>query len=512
MLDPIAALLAFLFGLRGDFQKVFFRNELQSLVGKNHGALFVLAFIYWLTWLSLGYATGGLSTLEKRMDNPYTNWVDWPIPSGKSDKYLAVETYLKDPAIRDSFFLKDVRGYVREMRVFKHAKTQEHYYKRGRTMDQDDELLKRILDSKSGNVIAGLRDIDEDTEIDHCGLIVRAEMLLSLGYDDPADQKMLPITVDTHTVYLPIVSVVRDLPNLSDYICSPNLYNALNLSFEKTGFLTKPTGSTYEIWLTIDEEDSQKVKQTLSEILDSFQINNINRTEIKLNTHEQVYLYQVVFENSYPSDTMAVLRHRIKSTWPEPAIVQDYTQWECPVGAYGRIEEPYYAAFNFKQLDRVRPFKQMMQDQLGIELSLDQIEDKENFALVSSLTYLVSIGLFFFSIVSIILFITNKLRSHLQQNRANIGTFKAFGLSNQLLARIYTSVIMSFLLIGLILPAVFACLYEGLNLYFKISMITLFDVRILFAFGLLIAAGYWASVLTIRAILKDTPGNLIYGR
>lgn len=511
MLDRILSLFIRLLGLKGDFQQIFFRNELKSLLGKGRSSLYVLTLIYTLTWLSLGYAIGGLSTLAKRMENPYTNWVDWAIPSGNSDILFSVQNYLSDPVIRDSFFLKDVQGYGREMRLFLHNKTKEGYYKRGRTMEFDEELFQRILRSEDNNVLAGLIDIDENTDIPMCGLVVRAEMLRALGYDEPADQRILPVPLDSQIVYLPIIAVVQDLPNLCDFICSPNLFNALNESFDKTGFLPSKSGSAYSFSLLIDEPDADKVAATLRDIPGIYPINKVNKSPIVLNSREMVYRYQVVFEESYPSDSLSLIVKSIKQHWPAPGKIQDDWEWECPA-EYGEVLEAYYAAFNFKQLDRVRPFKRLMQERFGVELSMDQIEAKENFALVSNLTYLISIGLFLFSIISIILFINSKLRNHLEQNKANLGTFKAFGLNNKMLVRIYVSVILAFLLLGFVLPTILAGILEMLNSIFHFTIVTMFDIRIVLAFIVLFIACFWVSSRTISTILQDTPGNLIYGR
>ena len=52
-----------------------------------------------------------------------------------------------------------------------------------------------------------------------------------------------------------------------------------------------------------------------------------------------------------------------------------------------QIENPYYLAFNFNSLDKIRHFREESNLLFGAEISMNQVEDKENFAMVSAMTY-----------------------------------------------------------------------------------------------------------------------------
>ena len=68
--------------IRSDFELIFFSNEYKALAGNNLRTILALFTILFFTFLALGFAIGSLENLEKKMDNPFTNWVALPIFDG----------------------------------------------------------------------------------------------------------------------------------------------------------------------------------------------------------------------------------------------------------------------------------------------------------------------------------------------------------------------------------------------------------------------------------------------
>ncbi|MGI9161092.1 MAG: ABC transporter permease, partial [Saprospiraceae bacterium] len=252
----------------------------------------------------------------------------------------------------------------------------------------------------------------------------------------------------------------------------------------------------------------QKVKNDILKILPDSLINKIDTSHLKVSDTEDVFIYQFLLNENYPDDTIKQIKYLIASSLGD---FKDNLEWECPFNL-NELDRSHYVAFNFSRLDRVRPFKNMMKDRFQIDISMDQVEAKENFSIVSNLTYFISLGLFFFSIISIVLFVNSKLKSHLEDNKANLGTFKAFGLRNFLLVKIYISVIASFLIIAFFIASIPALFFYFINQYGKFSIITLLDYRIFAAFIFLFLICLFISARTIIIILRDSPGDLIYGR
>ena len=144
---------------------------------------------------------------------------------------------------------------------------------------------------------------------------------------------------------------------------------------------------------------------------------------------------------------------------------------------------------------------------------MDQVESKENFALVSRLTSFIAIILLIFSFLSIVFYINSMLTKHLEKIKQNLGTLKAFGLNNRFLVSTYVGIIFMFMIISVFLGfliSLFLAFIEKLT--FKIPIIDLFDYRIYLAIFVILIISTVTSYNSIKKILLKTPGDLIYNR
>ncbi|MFT5956060.1 MAG: ABC-type antimicrobial peptide transport system permease subunit, partial [Cyclobacteriaceae bacterium] len=130
-------------------------------------------------------------------------------------------------------------------------------------------------------------------------------------------------------------------------------------------------------------------------------------------------------------------------------------------------------------------------------------------------TETISALLIIFSIVSICFYLYNLLKNHLQKIKPNLGTFLAFGLDTKILFSLYRELLLSFIVkaIGLSLAIsfgillVFSLMTDTFDNYFA-----LFDWKLLATVVILVGAFYMIFKWTIEAILRKTPGDLIYDR
>ena len=123
-----------------------------------------------------------------------------------------------------------------------------------------------------------------------------------------------------------------------------------------------------------------------------------------------------------------------------------------------------------------------------------------------------------FSIVCIIIFLTNMLQNYFQKVRRNLGTFRAFGMSTRELIRVYIVIIISIIMAALILALAVTWLAECALLLFGImkdgaySWLILWNSRTLWAIIIIIGATMLTVFSVMRRLLHQTPGNLIYDR
>ena len=72
-------------GKEGSFDYVFFKNEFYALNGVNLKKLSSLLLIVLASFLSISFAINSLNNLERRMNNPFTNWVDMTVSRSIQD-------------------------------------------------------------------------------------------------------------------------------------------------------------------------------------------------------------------------------------------------------------------------------------------------------------------------------------------------------------------------------------------------------------------------------------------
>ena len=174
--------------------------------------------------------------------------------------------------------------------------------------------------------------------------------------------------------------------------------------------------------------------------------------------------------------------------------------------------------FSSEGLRTIRSFSEFLNKEFHIDIEMSQIQSKENFSAVSVTATILTWTIIFFALVSVLLFIVNLLRNYFQRVKRNMGTFKAFGMSNRELIRIYILILLVIvsgaILLALVSVFILQLLlnvchltYEGGNSYLLLGNInTLLAVLVILG----------SSVLTVYLVMKNqlsaTPGDLIYDR
>jgi ABC-type antimicrobial peptide transport system permease subunit len=156
---------------------------------------------------------------------------------------------------------------------------------------------------------------------------------------------------------------------------------------------------------------------------------------------------------------------------------------------------------------------------------MSQIESKENYNFVSKLTIFISGFLVIFSVISIILFLSNLIKVHINKIKPNLGTFKAFGLSNPVIVRIYSILSLGFLLYAIVIALGISLLIGETGLFrflFRVSGTVidenssyfdlLTDIKTYIALAAIVLVSLVVLPWNIWKMLDKTPGDLIYKR
>ncbi len=490
----------------GDFFKILFASEIKALSGKSFRTIFALVAILLFTVLALGLAYGTLDNLKKRMDNPYTNWVDVPITNSVSPKVGTILNHFNDRANLDRYNLEEVSRYDVYYAQFLHRNETDTFYLRGRSVELNEKILQSVFKDIKGNLIIEHISMDQIP----CGVIVTMDFLRNLGYEG-AEASVMKVYMpyEDDVVLVDILAVVKELPSLCDFLSSPILPNMRNLPTYETGFVDEERSNIIPILVKgklTNQEISAWEQSSVSSGLS--RISEIGPIEILKDQPGMLYRFVFPLEGELSEQ---VLRSLIGKC-PGGKKAMPYKETFCN-DKFSSVEAPDHFAFQFKSLDQVREFKDGMLKDFDVTVSMQQIESAENFSLVSTLTLTTSFVLFGFAMLSIGFYISSLVQAHLQKISTNLGTMKAFGLGNSMLVIVYMGIIGIFCIAASMMAIVIAVgIQEMIRLFYPGIYLDVFNPKVIAALIMILMLCLYLAYRSTHSILKHTPGDLIYRR
>lgn len=507
-----------------DFRRVFYKREGKELLGNKNKNLLVLIAILFITFSAIGFASGSLKYLKKKMDDPYIKWVNVGIPYFMNDEGEIIKDKLNNDSLaKQKYQYKNVTAYFRFPIAFYSHNLNGTVEKMGRSIDVYDPILNEIF--KKANKIKGRPFIDEND----IGIIVTEEFLSLLGYDINAAVVNMSLSLgedNQEFVPIPIIAVLKELPGMSMFATTPYFRQlqaepAKGSPFRRNGteeiivFIPGDSVTGYALnqsvtnffeksytelspWITISE--TNRSYQTGYDVSVSF-IGDLSITDL-----DSIY-YLLANSIELEKFRNKIIRFYDYKTY----LVNTYTNYD-------------YLAINFEELSQVRVFKDYFFKKYQLKIDIAQIEAKENYSYVSKLTLIISFILIIFSVLVITMFVSNILSRHLDKIKSNIGTFKAFGLSNKDLLSIYLTLSLWFVSSAMMVAILFSLLFGYFGgVRFGLSLVNatiepgeiyfhLFNWWILISIIMILIASTTVIYFTANTILKRTPGDLIYNR
>lgn len=522
-------LIQLILNLKHDYEWLFFKNEFNELTGEKYNRLSRLIAILLVTFLALSYAKGSYDYLNQKMNNPFTNWVTVPIETQQNElKRQPIQRYFEKDENRKAYGLSNLSGYSSAEEFFYTKNDTTVIDQLGRTVEPDKErnLLKQILNED--NVIWTKLDLSTDTlqigNKSYYDIIINSDFLKRLGYDE--DKKLYKVRCEYQAnktdLWLNVIALVKQLPNNASYLHFPNLYNALDRKTDFT-FIDGEAGNQFQ--LLAKEADKTKFINQMKETLSFGDDIDVQSTEVEpfeISDNQTLHLYKFFLKDEL------VTNQQVREELDKAGTLESNDIWHyVPFNQstrLERIEKPYYFAFNFDKLHFVRKFKDFMKKEHKIEVEMSQVESKENFAFVSALTRTISLILFILGLATIIIYLINLLSTHLNSIKKNLGTYKAFGLSDAKLNSIYLKIVFSILCIGTLFSFIIIFVIGKLRLIDRllpkliagldpnIQSISVFNNWNVLAVLLLFSLSIFLTYQTIKRILNKTPGDLIYNR
>jgi hypothetical protein len=515
-------------GINRDFNKIFYREESKELFGRNLLNFFYLALILLLTFLSIGFANGSLKYLKKKMDDPFIKWVNIDIPYTLANQIPNLIEMISLDTLKNKFLYKNCDGYNQLTMYFFQKDSDAIKQFTGRTINIGNPILSNILSDKNLNTGHPWKD-----EFD-IGLIVTKQLLNNLGFIDKNPSFIImsyPILGKKYIkVPIPVVAVVSDLPGNNLFACTPYFYKKRNsryFPFDVSNESYQQDELMYFIEGKKDEANlfSKYIFENLKKdtLFSYFKDTLILPNNCALNKG-----YDIIFhfnEDLTDTELIPVFDQKLKQ---EERIVHSGILRVYNYDLSG-FENEFYSYDNlsvyFTSLDRIREFSSFLFELKNLKIDMSQIESKENYNFVSNLTIFISGFLVIFSVISIILFLSNVLKVHINKIKSNLGTFKAFGLSNTVIVRIYSILSLRFLFYAIIVALTMSLIIGETGLFrllFRISgtiidenfkyFVLLSDIKTYIALLAIILFSLIILPWNIWKMLNKTPGDLIYKR
>lgn len=528
--------------LKNDYIRLFIKRESTVVLGKNNSTLWLLAVVLTITFLAIAFSNASLNYLSYKMDDPFINWVDIKNEYGEGD-FKGLENALDIEENKQKYHYYGYQfDHYYTMMFFGKEHSNLQYLKCRFFQSLNTSLVEAIL--SDDNVVNNWRIADLSAlDTNSIGVIITEESMIKLGFEEApsyidfqaygtgmdADGYDVNASEYGFEVFgeqfvrapIPVLAVVKHLPGNVDLISTSYMYNQ------------RWNDNTYPFIFGHHPEYAENLCYFVpSDINEDKLYDKINKVAAELVESEID-----IDDSSFWSPEIVPFRdgnfimidcygeELSYQNWADinRAILSEYAdQGLCRVYAYDfsayNLSQKAYISVHFEDLDNLRDFENFARENFNVKIDMTQINAKENFNAVSTMGNILSALIIVFAIVCIILFIVNLLQSYFQKIKRNLGTFKAFGISNKDLISVYV-LIMAGIVIAAIGISVFTTwiIQGGLHIcgFLKDGV---FDYLLLWSFKtvcsivIIIIAAISTVYIVMKNLLKATPGDLIYDR
>ncbi|HKR04604.1 MAG TPA: ABC transporter permease, partial [Bacteroidia bacterium] len=496
-----------------------------------------------ITFLAIGFANGALNYLQKKINDPFVNWFTIKLPGPKSSSAVVnnILDTLNSDEIKNNYLIKSATKYKETPLFFFPANKNVSEYSKGRLMSVDDPIGLDLFNED--NRISG--DTNFNCERD-MGIVITRKLLERLGYSKDAkiiyfdnnDKNISKALSENYKVPIPIRAVIKSIPNRNNFIIT-NFFHDSYMTDRLCIFDFKEQSKSIIIYTGENKESakllSEEIKRNLKNLTPEFTTDDLT---IDIDKCEEIigrgFAVSVSF-NTRPEEA-EVAENLYEKITTLPYYVKNKGKFFRVFNYNIAPEQPDntiydYLSINFKNLDKIEDFSKYINISLNegdikdennmIDVDAGAVKEKKNFNYISKMTWLIAALLTVFSILAISLFISNLLKTHLHKVKMNIGTYKAFGLSDKESKNIYLQIMMRFIILGLaisfatafLLGKFIGLMFEtSLNIDDKPEYFRLFDVQTFVLLGIIILVTIFVSYFNINKILSKTPGDLIYNR
>ena len=481
------------------FKDLFFHfgiPELKSIAGKWGVNFIVLSIVCFVSILVIGLGNSSIEILRAKMDSPFVRFinvvVEWDKQNLKGDMKELSQQNLKakfgydgiEPVVFESLNFADKNG----------RKIKNVYCRR----ITESSRFYQFINDKNSNIAISDLSLNDKT----FGIIITQKLATELDFQLEDEFVFFSAHFNNgELIPIKVEGIVKELPDYVDVLLSKSFHDSYR-SDNKLAFIT--SNMYHQDYLRYYLKDYIQYSKEIEEL----GFNPID--DFPLNTDEGLVIERLGSYSESLIEKMDDLENSLRL----------FNFQRAPIQVLNYKPEPHKLSFEFNRLDSITSFSSYMKTK-DLTVDMNIVQSKKNFDFFNRLAKGLSNSLILFSIFFIFMYITLLISNHLDKNQLNLGTLKAFGLSNRKVIFIYSLLsvilIIASYLLGLILATVvgkffFHFVLEFLGIakassdsYQNLSQLDLISFFVILP-GLAVGFG-----LLIK-LRNRTPGDLIYNR
>jgi len=500
------------------FREIVIRNEFRAISGARYRTITYLSGILALTFLCLGLSNKALEYQKILSSNPFANWINIEVTKSIQDSTLNMLNDLASPLLRKRFLIKNSylsKGFGASF-LDRQGKPTALPLPKARTINPESSIIHDLLNPGNSckSYSSGFLFAEQPF-----GFIVTAGFLDRLGFNPDSIHYLSYGLYGGMWVPVPVLRVVRELPDHADVLCTDSFYIMKSYSYKDD------PGFSRLFFEATDHAEVSKIKTLLN--------NKCGLQPDSIVVDDQRKLMILTFRQSQ-SQTPDFSDNRINAIYGVPELFRyHFGPWFSVIhdtSAYTR--ESYikkkknfnfdYLAIEFSRLDKLKEFSDFIRNRYLVSINMETVEQRQTFLFSLNISLGAILLVLFISGFSILLFLSNSLKHHLDIVSRNLGNFLAFGVERRIIIEIYCAVILKILVISM--AAAFLVAYLVGELFEKYilqrvlilksdqeffslinSWLVIFIVAVI-----LISVG--KTGLTVSNLVRKTPGDLIYER
>lgn len=525
--------------LFNEYQFLLMLRESRIVVGSRAVNLWLLVLVLVATFLAIAFSAGSMAYLNEKMNDPFTFWLN--VYRESSDVNLReVANGLDNDKLKERFFYDDVQTEIAtSLDLFGNDGGKWELFRIQHYENMGSDLIAKVLDNDNAITFGGktISIAPDSISPSSLGVIMTVDALKKLGYSQdnyPAfvSCRVPAFQADTlgFKIYdgyvaapLPLLGVVKRLPMNKDILASKYLYIQHIDDYEPEPFNLSKEHHARRLYFFVPNEVTDFDNEALLCIPDSLRtramVMESEESIAKRLRSWKAGCIKTVYPYNNPSISIInTIEQQILNKFKHRGVMRVYNYSESPKEINQEQNRDNGLSIHFTRLDSIRSFETYMKDTWNLQIEMTQVNSKENFNAVSVMAAILSAAMIVFSIVCIIIFLTNMLQSYFQKVRRNLGTFKAFGMSTYELMKVYVAIIIGVVVIALALSLSLVWIVELLMLFFGVTKegggpyLILWNKQTLWAITILLVCAISSVFVVMQHMLRQTPGDLVYDR